>query len=124
MCLTSQDIKTGSPKEKTAARPPPFSSLHSEKSKSEVENLVDTSSWILKESVRTMPDNPNSSLKYFHYDPSLAAAVIFVILFLSTTAWHTLQLCRTRAWIMIPLVVGGYCTYLNINEKLAIDRYS
>lgn len=55
-----------------------------------------------------MPDSsPNSDFRYFHYDPSLAAAVIFVILFAVSTVWHILQLFRTRTWIMVPFVIGG-----------------
>lgn len=55
-----------------------------------------------------MPNtDANAHFRYFHYDPSLAAAVIFVILFAVTTIWHILQLFRTRTWIMIPLVIGG-----------------
>jgi hypothetical protein len=47
--------------------------------------------------------------KLYRYDPSLAAAVIFIILFLVITAVHSYQLVRTRAWIFIPFVVGGFC---------------
>lgn len=43
----------------------------------------------------------------YHYDPSVAAAVIFALLFLVTTLYHSWQMIRTRCWIAIPLVVGG-----------------
>ncbi|KAH8700719.1 putative RTM1-like protein [Talaromyces proteolyticus] len=50
----------------------------------------------------------NSDFKLYRYDPSMAAAVIFVILFLGATAIHTWQLLQTRTWYFIPFVIGGY----------------
>lgn len=43
------------------------------------------------------------------YDPSVAGAVIFGLLFLVLTVIHTYQLVRTRTWHWIPFVLGGYC---------------
>lgn len=48
----------------------------------------------------------------YKYDPSLAAAVIFCILFLFTTSLHAFQMWRKRTWFLIPLVVGGCCALL------------
>ncbi|KAK5689536.1 hypothetical protein LTR97_012876 [Elasticomyces elasticus] len=45
--------------------------------------------------------------KYYHYDPSLAASVLFAILFGITTAWHMLQLAKSRSWYFIPVLLGG-----------------
>ncbi|KAK3618910.1 hypothetical protein LTR56_024338 [Elasticomyces elasticus] len=45
--------------------------------------------------------------KYYHYDPSLAASVLFAILFGITTAWHMLQLTKSRSWYFIPVLLGG-----------------
>jgi len=47
--------------------------------------------------------------KLYRYDPSMAAAVIFIILFLLATAVHFYQMLRTRTWIFIPFVLGGAC---------------
>ncbi|KAJ5757114.1 uncharacterized protein N7511_007296 [Penicillium nucicola] len=44
----------------------------------------------------------------YTYNPSIAAAVIFIILFAVTTLLHTFYLFRTRTWFFIPLVIGGY----------------
>ncbi|GFF78953.1 protoporphyrin uptake protein 1 [Aspergillus udagawae] len=44
---------------------------------------------------------------FYHYDPSMAGAVIFVILFSITTLWHAFQLIRTRTWFFIPFLIGG-----------------
>ena len=58
----------------------------------------------------TMADQPNAQgFEYYRYDPSMAAAIIFTILFFFTTLIHFYQFVRTRTWIMIPLLVGGFC---------------
>jgi hypothetical protein len=44
----------------------------------------------------------------YRYEPSLAAAAIFTALFFLVTLLHTYQLLRTRTWIFIPFVVGGF----------------
>ncbi|KAM5345677.1 hypothetical protein ACJ41O_011538 [Fusarium nematophilum] len=48
-----------------------------------------------------------SEFKLYHYNPTIAGGVIFVILFLVTTALHFWQLFRARCWFLIPLAVGG-----------------
>lgn len=45
--------------------------------------------------------------KLYHYDPSIAAATIFVVLFSITTIYHTWQAISLRCGIATPLVVGG-----------------
>jgi hypothetical protein len=47
--------------------------------------------------------------KLYRYNPSMAAAVIFIILFFLITALHFYQMMRTRTWIFIPFVIGGVC---------------
>ncbi|KAI5782046.1 RTA1 like protein-domain-containing protein [Peziza echinospora] len=44
----------------------------------------------------------------YKYAPSLAAAILFTILFLVTTIFHTFQMIKFRSWYWIPFVVGGY----------------
>lgn len=51
----------------------------------------------------------NELFQLYRYEPSMAAAVIFIILFLVITAIHTYQVIRTRTWFFIPFVIGGYC---------------
>jgi uncharacterized membrane protein len=46
----------------------------------------------------------------YRYKLSLVAAVIFIVLFLLTTLFHTFQIWRKRTWYFIPLVIGGICT--------------
>ncbi|KAJ9353633.1 RTA1 like protein-domain-containing protein [Paecilomyces variotii] len=55
-----------------------------------------------------MAGSDYGSWKAYQYNPSIAAAVIFVILFLSATLLHTFYLFRTRTWFFIPFVIGGY----------------
>lgn len=50
-----------------------------------------------------MADNSNS----YHYSPSAAAAIIFLVSFTITTSWHILITVRRRIWYFIPLVCGG-----------------
>ena len=45
--------------------------------------------------------------KYFYYEPSMAAAVIFIILFAIATTLHFYQMFRTRTWFLIPFVIGA-----------------
>jgi fatty acid desaturase len=57
----------------------------------------------------------SSSLNWiaYTYYPSMGAAVLFIVLFAIATILHTFHLFRTRTWFFIPLVIGGYSTYLN-----------
>ena len=45
--------------------------------------------------------------QFYRYIPSIPAAVIFICLFSTTTALHIYQVCRTKIWILLPLVLGG-----------------
>ena len=47
--------------------------------------------------------------EFYRYVPSKEAAAVFVILFALSSTLHLYQLIRTRAWIVVPLVVGGIC---------------
>ncbi|RAQ99142.1 RTA1 like protein [Stemphylium lycopersici] len=44
---------------------------------------------------------------FYRYTPTLAGAVIFVILFACTTIYHGWQAFRQRFWFMIPIIIGG-----------------
>ena len=47
--------------------------------------------------------------KAYRYDPSLVAAIIFIVCFAVTTFFHLYQLIRTQTWYFIPLCIGGFC---------------
>lgn len=49
------------------------------------------------------------TFSYYHYDPSVAAAILFIVLFLLTTLLHSYQMFRTRTWFLVPFVLGGLC---------------
>ena len=42
------------------------------------------------------------------YVPSVAAAVIFLILYLAASLMHTWRMARLRMWFCIPFVIGGF----------------
>jgi hypothetical protein len=56
-------------------------------------------------------DDGFANFKYYHYDPSMVAAIIFIILFALTTFLHLFQMLKTRTWFFIPFVIGGFCAY-------------
>ncbi|KAL6918731.1 hypothetical protein FSHL1_002731 [Fusarium sambucinum] len=43
----------------------------------------------------------------YHYDPSMAAAVIFIVAFSLSGIYHTYQVIRLKSWYFIPFVVGS-----------------
>jgi hypothetical protein len=45
------------------------------------------------------------------YIPSLAAAVIFLLLFIVATGYHSWKLHKTKARFCIAFVIGGICVY-------------
>ncbi|KAG2019406.1 hypothetical protein GB937_004948 [Aspergillus fischeri] len=57
-----------------------------------------------------MPDARESNeavFAFYRYDPSMSAAVLFTLLFIGTTGYHTLQMFKTRTWFFVPFVIGG-----------------
>ena len=44
------------------------------------------------------------------YVPNMAAAVIFLILYLAASLMHTWKMIRMRMWFCIPFVIGGFRT--------------
>ncbi|KAH8911194.1 RTA1-domain-containing protein [Coniochaeta sp. PMI_546] len=66
----------------------------------------------------------NTPFKFYHYDPTTAGAVIFILLFVGTTCLHLLQLFRTRCWIVIPLIVGGVLEAIGYGGRFALGRES
>lgn len=47
----------------------------------------------------------------YHYNPSTAAACVFVVLFAVSAIVHTFQLVWKRTWYFIPFVIGGICKF-------------
>lgn len=74
-------------------------------------DVVDEFFVLLSADVRFKMSNSNPDFQLYRYDPSLAAAIIFTVLFLVVSLIHTYQLIRTRTWYFIPFTIGGHCTY-------------
>ncbi|KAJ9667825.1 hypothetical protein H2201_002011 [Coniosporium apollinis] len=56
-------------------------------------------------------DTPRTYALY-HYTPSMAAAVIFCILFLLSTILHFVQMFKTKAWFLIAFFLGGLFEFM------------
>lgn len=54
----------------------------------------------------------------YGYNPSLPAAVIFIILFGASTIHHVYQLVKTRCWYFIPFVIGGIRKFIRFHALL------
>ncbi|KAL3469438.1 RTA1 like protein-domain-containing protein [Aspergillus californicus] len=48
----------------------------------------------------------------YYYDPSIAAAAIFIVVYGMVTTLHTYHLFRTRTWFFIPMLLGGYFEFI------------
>jgi hypothetical protein len=53
--------------------------------------------------------------KVYNYDPSEAAAVVFLISFIVTTLFHLYQMIRTKTWYFIAFVIGGFCKSFSLS---------
>jgi len=49
------------------------------------------------------------AFELYHYKPSLAAAILFLVMFTMTTSLHIYQVIRTRTWFFIAFCCGGLC---------------
>jgi hypothetical protein len=54
-----------------------------------------------------MSTTPEGKYLLYHYHPSLAAAVIFIVLFAISSVGHIFQLFTRKTWYFIPFVIGG-----------------
>ncbi|KAK3674619.1 hypothetical protein LTR78_005341 [Recurvomyces mirabilis] len=54
-----------------------------------------------------MADDKHPEFKYYEYDPSIAAACTFAVIFGLLTTWHMLLIVKHKTWYFIPLIVGG-----------------
>jgi hypothetical protein len=61
-------------------------------------------------------ENESASFELYRYTPSIAAAIVFIVLFVLATAYHLYQVVRTRSWFFTIFVVGGACEF-NLPES-------
>ena len=47
--------------------------------------------------------------KLYRYDPSLAANIVFIVLFAAATIGHIYLLIRKKVWYFISFVLGCTC---------------
>ncbi|KAL4904307.1 hypothetical protein BDW74DRAFT_185630 [Aspergillus multicolor] len=55
----------------------------------------------------------------WHYVPSIAASVIFLLLFLAATLFHTWKAWKARARFCIPFVIGGLFEVIGFGSRAA-----
>lgn len=48
-----------------------------------------------------------TTFRRYYYEPSLPAAIIFVVLFGISTLLHVFQMFQRRTWFMIPFIIGA-----------------
>lgn len=59
-----------------------------------------------------MADEPafEGGFKLYRYDPSLAANIVFIVLFAAVSIGHAVFLFHRRTWSFIPFLLGCMCT--------------
>lgn len=55
--------------------------------------------------------------KFYHYEPSLAAACGMAVLFGVMTTYHMLLVFRHRTRFFIPVIIGGACKQTAFNNR-------
>jgi hypothetical protein len=54
-----------------------------------------------------MSSDSDPHFKFYHYEPSLAAASVFAVVFGTSTIWHSILIAKHRTCYFVPCVVGG-----------------
>ncbi|GFF94852.1 hypothetical protein IFM53868_07726 [Aspergillus udagawae] len=71
------------------------------------------------------PNYVDASWSFYRYEPSMIAAVIFIIVFVATTAFHILQMIKAKSWYLTPLCIGGLCEIVGyINRAINAREYA
>ena len=55
------------------------------------------------------PNYRHAEWSFYRFEPSTAAAIIFIMLFAVTTSVHIFQMIKTKTWYMIAFCLGGIC---------------
>lgn len=58
------------------------------------------------------------------YVPSVAAAVLFILIFLVMTGLICYRMFRTKTWFCIPFAIGGFCTLHACQPIICESSYS
>ncbi|EPS43753.1 hypothetical protein H072_2261 [Dactylellina haptotyla CBS 200.50] len=63
-------------------------------------------------------------IKPYRYEPSLAAAIVFVVAFGLTTVLHTYQILRTKTSFFIAFAIGGWFEVIGyIGRIISVNEY-
>ena len=54
-------------------------------------------------------DYETALFSFYRYYPSLAAAIIFTLIFFASSAYHGYQLYRRKTYFFVPFLIGGVC---------------
>ncbi|KAK9243110.1 RTA1 like protein-domain-containing protein [Lipomyces tetrasporus] len=65
-----------------------------------------------------------STFEYYRYNPSLAAAIIFVALFGLVTVIHVYRVVRTKTWYFVPFLIGGVFEVIGYIGRILSSRES
>ncbi|OHF00855.1 hypothetical protein CORC01_03929 [Colletotrichum orchidophilum] len=57
----------------------------------------------------TSTEGASTGFVFYHYEPSMVAATVFIIVFGVSGMLHIWQICRHRTWYFIPFAIG--CIY-------------
>lgn len=60
-------------------------------------------------SIMTKLETTKGGYYLWNYVPSIAAAVIFLLLFLGMTALISWRMFKTKTWFCLPFAIGGFC---------------
>ncbi|KAI1076610.1 RTA1-domain-containing protein [Whalleya microplaca] len=53
-----------------------------------------------------MANDASTKFIFYQYNPSMVAAIIFIIIFAFSASYHSWQLARNRTWYFIPFLIG------------------
>lgn len=56
-------------------------------------------------------DDVRKAFVFYNYTPSLAAAILFSVLFFIVTIAHITRMVMKKTWYFIPFVLGCLCKF-------------
>lgn len=59
-----------------------------------------------------------TGFQFYRYTPSTVAAVIFIILFITSASHHAFKIATRKTFYMIPLLIGCLCEYTTLILQL------
>ncbi|KAJ6099292.1 hypothetical protein N7467_000827 [Penicillium canescens] len=78
----------------------------------------------MQDQVLLIRSDEEANFAFYRYNPSMAGAVLFTLLFMGTTFYHIFQLFKTRTWFFIPFVIGGLFEIVGYIGRAASSKQS